>query len=71
MTKEIEKIDASEPWRAINTFRVGTFKHDFGVTAYTRDYNPCWEGCVEYEVKAPSGEVAKKAAIAARKKRGD
>lgn len=71
MAKEIEKIDASEAWRAINTYRVGTFKHDFGVLAYLRDYNPQWPGCVEYDVEAPDGTAAKKAAIKARKERQD
>ena len=54
-------------------FTVATFVHNRGpgrkplVTAYTRDFNPSWEGCKLYEVYADSGTEAKKIAIACRK----
>lgn len=53
-------------------YRVGTFynpEHRSGcrVTAYTRDYNPTWSGCVVYEIFAISGKNAKIAAIEMRK----
>lgn len=50
-------------------FKVGVFPHQ-GKTkvrymAYTRDYNPQWQGCCEHEVEAMDGEQAKKLAILA------
>lgn len=71
MTKEIEKIDASEPGRVMHTYRIGTVPTTSGMRAYTEDYNPSWDGCVEYDVVAPNEYEARKAAIKARKERRD
>ena len=72
--EEIEQVDASEPGKTKSHYRVGTFpncpsERGRQPRAYLRWYNPEWEGCVEYDVVAPSGEAAKKAAIRARAER--
>lgn len=56
----------------ITTFKVGTFRHErksgsVYYMAYTRDYNPSWEGCREFAVQAVNGSEAKKRAIALRR----
>lgn len=66
-----KKIETGHSFQTRRVYRVGTFKHDFGVLAYLRDYHPSWTGCIEYEVLAPSGDLAKKAAIRARKAEPD
>ena len=56
------------------TFRVGTFYHPIAnkpptksrIDAYTLWYDPSWKGCVEFEVEAASGTLAKKEAISMR-----
>lgn len=57
----------------VKMFRVGTFFHNEGrrsfVTAYLRDYNPGWTGCVEYDIQAHSGKEAKRLASQWRRER--
>lgn len=56
-------------------YRVGTFVDDLpdprkltrsDVRTYLRDYSPTWPGCVEYEMFAPGGKEAKRAAVTKR-----
>ena len=52
---------------------VAVFQHERGpgrkplVTAYTRDFNPAWEGCCLHRVDAENGTRAKALAIAEHK----
>lgn len=69
---EVTEIDARESGQKWDRYRVGTFPVDCAgrtYTAYLRDYHPSWAGCVEFDVMAPDGPRAKRAAIAARKER--
>lgn len=47
-------------------FRVGVFEHpapqSSQLMAYTRWYNPGWDGCCEHRVMATNGTEAKKIA---------
>lgn len=58
-------------------FVVAVFQHERGpgrkplVTAYTRDYNPSWDGCCMHLVRAENGTQAKREAIALHKMRQD
>ena len=56
-------------------FRVGVFvapgKRGWIFTAYTRVYNPEWEGCNVVEVEAYNGKEAKALAIQSVKNRMD
>ena len=61
-------------------FKVATFfnpEHRSGckITAYLRDYNAAWDGCIEYDVEARNGRDAKMLARTARfeheRKRGN
>ena len=51
-------------------YTVAVFQHDRGVgrapiiSAYTRWFNPTWEGCCLHRVGAENGTAAKKIAIA-------
>lgn len=67
------KIDALQRGEIGKLYRVGTFPglNRRKPTAYLRDYNPQWKGCVEYDVIAANGAAAKKAAINARAKEAD
>lgn len=60
-------IDALKQGERGRIYRVGTFATDGLVTAYLRDYNPQWSGCIEYWVAAYNGDEAKRAAIKERK----
>lgn len=48
-------------------FKVGVFEHprkkSIQLAAYTRYYNPSWEGCCEHEIVASSGSDAKRIAM--------
>ena len=49
-------------------YRVGTFPPEPDCRskqpmAYLRDYNPQWEGCIEFDVEATSGKEAKRIAV--------
>lgn len=66
----MKEIDALKPGEMGKRYRVGTFPVPRGdgspstrFNAYTLWYNAAWEGCVEYEVIAPDGRTAKRAAI--------
>lgn len=59
----------------MRTFTVGTFVDlpapgrelcISRISAYTRDYNRAWDGCVEYTIEANSGSHAKELARAKR-----
>lgn len=54
---------------AVREYRVGTFYYDSPpdakpskVACYTRYFDPTWEGCVVYIVRAESGADAKRIA---------
>lgn len=51
----------------MKTYRVGTFYHPPTVSAYLRDFNPAWTGCMVFHVEAESGGEATKKAKALRK----
>ena len=64
-------IDALLPGQAGKRYIVGTFPmagRPGRFTAYLRDYSFQWSGCVQYDVRAPSGEAAKRAAIKERRR---
>lgn len=52
-------------------YRVGVFEHQrkrsILVTAYVTYFNPSWSGCCLHIVRAESGQLAKKIAIAGHK----
>lgn len=56
----------------LREYTVGTFRHERSsgkpfFLAYLRTYNPAWEGCIQYRVRATNGPDAKRKAIAMRK----
>ena len=58
-------------------YKVATFAHwdDYAgvprksplITAYLRDYSPCWDGCIFYEVTTITGREAKRVATKMRR----
>lgn len=56
----------------MKTFTVATFVHEqspgrYLYTAYTRDYNPSWNGCKIYTIEAQNGSAARNIAKKMRK----
>lgn len=59
----------SKPERRDNEYVVGVFEHvrrsgRVFLMAYTRDYNPAWEGCCVHRVISEGGRYAKEDAKA-------
>lgn len=71
---ENQFVDVTRKVDSVKELKVATFWHaEEGrrpfVTAYLRDYNPAWPGCVMYEVIAETGLAAKRLAEKMRRER--
>ena len=71
MSVETRELDALPVGVTGREYTVATYRYERPrkplVTAYSRVYNPEWDTCVMYRVKAPSAAEARAAAIRHRK----
>lgn len=69
MRAPVRKLDALFDDAPGGWHRVGTFAHQRGdgrapmITAYSRDFNETWAGCVVYQVLAADAKRARTAAM--------